>query len=83
MSDDVVAVDRITAGKWRVDCVDHVHVVETAPDGGLACTCGQLYPTCRHMDAVMVLDGGDDEDVIAADRDRLRRCRQSMRRSSR
>ena len=83
MIDEVVEVRRDDPGRWHVDCVEHTHIVEAAPDGGLACTCGRLYPTCQHMYAVLVLKGGDDEDVIAADRERLRRRRQSMRRSSR
>lgn len=79
----VVEVRRDGAGRWRVDCVDYAHVVMTVPDGGLACSCGQIYPPCRHMNAVLEVGGEDDEAVIAADRERLRRRRRSMRRSSR
>ena len=71
MVDEVVAVEKVDPGRWRVDCVDRVHIVETAPDGGPVCSCGQLLPACRHAEAVQMVEG-DEEEAIASDRDELR-----------
>lgn len=66
--ENVVEVLRPAPGRWRVDCVNRVYKVSQAPDGGLVCSCGQLYPLCSHIEAVLAVDGRDDEDVIAENR---------------